>query len=519
MPLNPKTVVSLVPASVPVANAAQKVLFVAQQTAVATQPVDTLTENIGSNGEESGFFGRTSPLRKLVAAFKKSNPVSQCDAIGVGDGTTARVHTITVTGPATAAGTLSLVVGSQKNHQYQIAVADTDTATAIATAIRSAVNADLDCHFTATGATGDIILTADTKGITPNAYPIGWRGELPAGVTLAFVETTAGATDPDTSATLDVVGARRYQVIVWALDVVEGTSDDVVTFLDARFNSTNGKVEDGIVLYTNFNLLAAALTRNNAFNSENAIPICYNKITDAAKYFGPHIMEGPDEVNAYLAGIITLRLTDGESIAQFLTSRSTAEQFGGPKGASLPIFNTPMKGIASLTEPGREFTELEIDQINDSGGSVIGNNDADTEVITGQIYTTYKTLPSSSPDVTWEFLNYRLTGAGIREYFHSNLRAKYGQSRLTDGELTEDADVANKESIEVFCTGLYSTLTGPTFILTEKGEVALKFFKENLSVVLDTASGLVTIAATVLIVTQLRQINMTIKLAFSTEGA
>ncbi len=515
---NPEVQAVLVPASTITQNAAQKILVVGQQGPAATATVDLLTENIGVNGEEVGLFDRISVLAKVITAVKNSNPISQVDAIGVGDGTTARVHTITVTGTASEAGTINLVVGSKKNNTIPIAVADLETANDIATAIRAAVAADLDNPFTATGATADIILTADIKGVTPNSYPIGFFGSLPAGITLGFVETTPGATDPDTSATLDVVGSRRYQTIVWCLEVVEGSADEVVTFLDSRFNSITGQVEDGVVLYTNIGTLSAIKTKNEAFNSENAWPICYNKITDAAKYFGPHFMEHPDEINGYFAGIIALRLTDDAAISQFVTTTQSLEQFGGPKGASLPLFNTPLKGIVGLSEPGREFDPLEIKQIKTSGGSVFGNNNADTEVITGAILTTYKTLPSGAPDPTWKFGNYRLTGAGIREFFHANVIKRYGQSRLTDGDLIEGAALNNEDSIRAFMVRLFSLLSGPTYILTRKGEVNLKFFKEQLSVVLDLETGDTDITAEVPIVTQARKFNISLKIAFNTGG-
>ena len=519
MPTNPKVVATLVPASTIAQNSDQKILVVAQQTPAATATVDTLTESIGVNGEQVGLFGRRSAAAKIVTAVKKSNPVSQIDVIGVGDGTTPRVVTATFTGTASEAMPLNWVHGSKKNHTTSISVAVGDNAAAIAATLDAAIDLDLDSPFTVTSSSGSVVHTAASSGIAPNAYPIGFVGSLPAGITVVIVETTPGAVDPDTSSTLDVVGLRRYQQIVWALDVVEGTADDVVTFLDDRFNSTNGRVEDGGVFYTNFNTLANVLSRNNAFNSENAWPICYNKITNAAKYFGPHLMEHPDEVNGYLAGIVALRLTDGEAISQFITATQGNEQFGGPKGASLPLFNTPMKGIASLAEPGREFDPLEVAQINDSGGSVIGNNSAETEVITGALLTTYKTLPSGVADETWKFINYRLTGSGVREFYPTNLSSRFAQSRLTDGDLVEGVSMANEDSIRAFCTRLFSTLTGATYILTRKGEENLKFFKENLDVSLNLQTGVVTITALFPIVTQVRQINMALKIAFNTGGA
>ncbi len=520
MPSNPIINSTLVGANVVVQNAAQKILIVAQQDPAAAAAEDVLTENIGNDGEQLTLYGARSPLAKMITAFKKANPISQVDAIGLGVGSTARVHTSTVVGTATAPGVVNFIAGSQRNHFYPIAVAKDDTPTIIAAAIAAAVNADTANPFTAAPTAGVIVFTADILGLVPNSYPIGFTGTLPAGVTLGGVVTTPGAVDPDTSATLDVVGERRYQIIVWSPVVASGTADEVVLFLDARFNSTNGRIEDGVVYYTNVGTLSTVLAANNLFNSENAFPICYQQISDAAKYIGPHLTEHPDEINAYFAGIHALRLTEGETVARFLTTTATAEQFGGPQGASLPFFNTPITEIAALAEPGREFSNQEIQQISDSGGSVFGNNDSDTETITGALVSTYKTLPSSAPDTSFKFLNYRLTGAGIREYFHSNLLARYGQTRLTGGALVQNAAMSNEDSIRAFCVRLYQTLSGPGFILTQRGEVALKFFKEQLDVSLNLETGLVTIEGLFPIVTQLRQINLTIKIAFSTtEGA
>lgn len=519
MPNNPVINVSLISASVPVANTAQRILIVAQRGAGGSITDDSLVEDIQA-GAASGFFGVRASLSKMIDAFQLSNPVSQIDAIGLDPGTTSRVHTITVTGTATSAVTIQLIVGSKKNDTISVPVSVAADANTIASAIRAAVNLDLSNPFVATGATADIILTAEAEaaGAAANAYPIGHTGPLPAGITLGYVETTPGGANPSTATTLDVIGTQRYQVMVWGEPMTLGSNDDAITFLDARFNATNGLIEDGVVIYSNFNVFATAQTENNAFNSQSAVPICYNKLSIATKYFGPNLAEHPDEVNAYFAGIITLRLTEGESIARFLTSTASGEQFGGTQAASLPLFNTPMSPIADPAEPDRDYTPTEIASLITSGGGVIGNNATETEVITGQIPTTYKTLPNAVADLTWHFLNYVQTGSAIRENYFNNLTAKYGQSRLTEGNVSPNVDMANEGTIRAFVVGRFEVLGGPDFLLVQKSAAATKAFKESLTITLDIATGDVVIAATFPIVTQLRSIDMTIKIAFSTEG-
>ena len=54
-------------------------------------------------------------------------------------------------------------------------------------------------------------------------------------------------------------------------------------------------------------------------------------------------------------------------------------------------------------------------------------------------------------------------------------------------------------------------------MLVQAGEVAFKFYKDNITVTLNLAMGRATIQMTVPIVTQLREILVTMKIAFSTE--
>jgi hypothetical protein len=78
--------------------------------------------------------------------------------------------------------------------------------------------------------------------------------------------------------------------------------------------------------------------------------------------------------------------------------------------------------------------------------------------------------------------------------------------------------MANATVVRAFTEQLYGTLAGPNFVLVQDGEDALVYFKNNLVINLDLSLGKVTIQMLVPIVTQLRQIIATIKIAFDTEG-
>ena len=74
---------------------------------------------------------------------------------------------------------------------------------------------------------------------------------------------------------------------------------------------------------------------------------------------------------------------------------------------------------------------------------------------------------------------------------------------------------SNAESIRSYSKRLYQDLSGNDFVLLEAGEDALNYFDENLLISIDKALGKATITQTDLIVTQLRTIQVTTKIAFS----
>ena len=78
--------------------------------------------------------------------------------------------------------------------------------------------------------------------------------------------------------------------------------------------------------------------------------------------------------------------------------------------------------------------------------------------------------------------------------------------------------MANAELIRSYSKRLFQDLSGVDFVLLQAGEDALIFFDTNLIIAIDMAQGKVTIQMTVPLVTQLREIAATMKIAFSTEA-
>lgn len=195
---------------------------------------------IGTADEAIALFGAGGQLTRMIEMFRRNNLVQQLWALPIAEPTGDEAEgSITVTGPATASGTIRLYVGGQI---VPVAVSSGDAATAIATAIKDAVNATPSLPVTATSDNAEVTLTVKWAGTTGNAIRVfaNYRGkgdgeEMPAGVQLAIVQPTGGTGDPDLAAALDALGEEPFEVVGTAFtdtsalnlyDEVWGTGDE-----------------------------------------------------------------------------------------------------------------------------------------------------------------------------------------------------------------------------------------------------------------------------------------------------
>lgn len=512
--LQPKVQVNIVPATTDVSNVPQRILFIGQKTAGGSAVAGELQENILNDNSEDTLFGQNSMLAGMIRAAKALNQVTQMDAIALDDNGAgvAATGTIVVSGTATEAGTLTVRVGSYGNHTYSIAVADTDTATAIGDAIAAAITADADAPFSAANVTGTVTITADNSGTLGNDIGIAVEGTV-GGVATTVTAMTGGATDPTLTGVFDVVGNKRYQTIVWPY---AADTSEVRSFLDARFNDDN-RVLDGVAITAIHDSLANHLSTLGALNSQSLVMIT-DKTESEDDYKGPAMLELSPVKSAQFAAIRAIRLTDGASISRFvITTNGPLDSFGGPALASKPYFNTAFPDLP-LVPTRFGWNNTEIEQLHTAGGTVLGINVAGNAALAGEVPTTYKTDTAGNPDVSFKYLNYVDTASNSREYFYNNLKARFAQSRLTEGDVIKGRDMANDLTISAYCEKLYQDLAGVDYVLLQAGDDALKFFKDNISVTLDLATGRATVQMTVPLVTQLREILATMKIAFSTEG-
>lgn len=197
----------------------QKILVLGQKLAAGTALANTPVV-VNSPAEAVTLFGRGSQLARMFAKLKAANALTETWAIPMADNDAgvAATKTITITGPATSAGTLALLIAGDL---VPVGVASAASATTVATAIAAAVNAALDLPVTATSALGVVTLTARQKGENGNDIDVrvNYRqGEVtPAGLTVAVANVTAGAGNPDVTAALAAIGDTWFNtwVVAW----------------------------------------------------------------------------------------------------------------------------------------------------------------------------------------------------------------------------------------------------------------------------------------------------------------
>ena len=217
----------------------KRTLIVGQQTLTAI--TEGVLTQVTSASQAAELFGSGSMIHRMAVGYFANDPFAEVwvlpldDAGGAADAT----GTVTVTGPATAAGTISLYIGGQR---VAVAVSNGDVQNDIATAIVTAVNADATLPVTAGPVANVVTLTAKNGGLAGNKIDIqadylGPDGgeATPAGVSLALVQMSGGATDPTMTVATDAMGEEKFYSIVWpypedgSLDTLSGELDDSLT--------------------------------------------------------------------------------------------------------------------------------------------------------------------------------------------------------------------------------------------------------------------------------------------------
>ncbi len=194
----------------------RRMLFIGNKLVAGSAAQATL-QRINSASEAAGLFGRGSVLHEMLIAARNANKESDIWAIGLDDsgGGVAATFTVTLTGPATGAGTLNAYVNGRLT---QVAVASGDAAATIATALAAAITAYADGPVTAAAVAAVVTCTARHKGVFGNDIDIRVNYQLderlPAGVTAVVAPGVVGTGNPDVATALAALSQEAFYTIV-----------------------------------------------------------------------------------------------------------------------------------------------------------------------------------------------------------------------------------------------------------------------------------------------------------------
>ncbi len=539
----PNVTLDIIAAGERVGDAPQKVLFVGQmiknhgnsdsQAGTFSPAVGgSLLTNIPDDDDATKLlFGKRSMLATMLIAARKVNPITRFDAIVLPDNPAAieqQGQMFFSGGPTPAAGKITFAIGSRLNQTFTASIAEGQTAEQVAEVVFDLINGALgnfllpSVPVTANRSVADITLVAANR----------WKGaskmgieilELPPAISVTLGAIASVTTDPViNAATFALIENERYQTIIWPESYEQGvigadSYKPLIEDLEVKFNASK-KVQDGVAII--------ALTENES----ETVKLATDLDTQVLSVFGnkaggqsllsatPSIFELSYVQSSIFGAIRALRFTKDADIARFVSATNGAlDNFGGPHLASFPYFNTPFRTLPVIPV-GRGWTPLELNDLVNAQVSILTNNDANTEIIALQVFTLSTTASTQNPNNSFEFLNFVDTISGVREYFFNNLKARYAQTRLTDGNLVRGVNIANANSIRAFMGGLYKDLSGPEFVLVQAGEAAFTFFKDHLVVTIDLVARKATIDCQVPIVTQLANIVGVVQISFSTNN-
>jgi phage tail sheath gpL-like len=224
---------------------AYRALIIGQKISAGTATANTLVK-VTSADQVATLAGRGSMLHRQAKAWFANNAFTET-WLGVLDDNGAGVAatgTLTVTGPSTAAGTLSLYIGGQL---VQVAVTSGMAQNDIATAIAAAVTAATDLPVTAAAVTNVVTVTCRHKGTFGNDINLRLNyqdGEAtPAGVSVAIVAMASGATNPVLTTLIAAMGDTWFNVL--AHGYTDATSLTAIeNELASRFGPT--RMIDGV---------------------------------------------------------------------------------------------------------------------------------------------------------------------------------------------------------------------------------------------------------------------------------
>lgn len=271
----------------------QKVLIVGQRLAAGTVAANTLVD-VFSAADANTYFGRGSILALMVAAAVAANPYLSMQAIALDDSGAgvAATGSITITGPATAAGVVTAQIGDML---VQIAVAVGDAQNTIAANLKAQFDKYPDLPVSATVAANVLTLTAKNKGTLGNGIKASTAVTTGIGVTAVVVAMASGATDPTLATALTTVFAAGHNIIITPWNDTAN-----LTALRTHLDNAGGPLEQrgAVGVYAHVGTVSQATTLAASINGGRMtcalLPSCYENVFELAAAYGAVIASEED---------------------------------------------------------------------------------------------------------------------------------------------------------------------------------------------------------------------------------
>jgi phage tail sheath gpL-like len=372
-----------------------RALIIGQKTSSGTATANQLYL-VTSADQVATLAGRGSMLHRQAKGWfagNKATPVYIGVLADNGAGTAA-TGTVTIAGPATAAGTLAMYLGGEV---VNTAVASGDSAATIATALAAAVNANTDLPVTAAAVSAVVTLTYRHKGLAGNEYDVraNYQGEsFPAGVSATVVALASGATNPTLTTLISNMGDSWFHVV--AHPYTDATS---LTALETEFEDRWGPIRqiDGRLITAKSDTYANVATLGNGRNSKQSTIIRTNDSPTP-----------PAEYAAHVAAVAALSLQ---------------------KDPAQPLQTLQLPYIKPPAEIDQD-TLLERNVLLTDGIST-------TKVVGGvvaieRLVTTYKTNSAGSADPSYRDVTTMATLLYVRFSFRARITDRYPRHKLTN---------------------------------------------------------------------------------------
>ncbi len=373
-----------------------KVLLIGGMTTAGSKAANEIYR-VSSPDEARSYFGAGSQLHLMFISWFANNRITEVYGQPIDDSAgTAGTKTLTVTGPATAAGTVYLYIAGTR---IAVSVASGDANTAIAAAINTAIGALGDLPVTAGVVSGVVTLTAKNKGPAGNDIDVRVNyneGDvLPTGVGVAVATGITGATAPTLTTAIANWADEWFQLIVGAyVDTASLTA--IETELTSRAGAT--RMIDGYYITGRIGNLSSQTTFGAARNSQFVVVMDSNSI-----------LQTPPEVAAAVGGQIAI------------------------EGNTDPARPFQTLALAGISPPG--ITQRRTMADNNSllyDGISTFSVDQGGVVRIQRIITMYQVNAAGAADTAYLDLNTGLTLMYLRYSFRNHILTRYARAKLAD---------------------------------------------------------------------------------------